>query len=836
MNKLPKDSAVPNPNSSERKPDQTPNTSGSSDNRFGLGNVLFQTTDPTDPADDIENTAAERLEDDDSAPDTFPNKLKRVWGKTQVSLEKTVDLSQRTYHRAQPWIAKTWYHITPQAAHPNRWKWGLLAATSGVIFGGWFWFDSTLPSTQKVLTFSRSGTITIKAIDGEILQQIGDATRRKINLKKAPKFIGNAFVAAEDRRFYQHQGVDVQGILRATFSNVRSMGVVEGASTITQQVARIVYLSQERSALRKVRELAIAHKIDHELSKEQILEQYLNLVYLGSGAYGVADAAWVYFGKEIDQLTLPEVALIAGLAPAPSEYSPLVHPKYALERRNLVLERMQEMGTLSAAEVKAAKATPLRLNPKHPQRLQKEAPYFTSYILKELPNYIPKSVIEAGGLTIQTTLNSKWQKYAERAVTETVRYDGPGQAFEQAALVAIDPQTGGIRAMVGGYDFNKSQFNRVTQAQRQPGSTFKAFVYATAMATGMSPHQGYLDAPIRVDGYSPENSHHTFSGWLSVADAITNSVNIIAVKTLIDVGFQPVIKMSHEMGIQSKLKPTYSLALGTSEVNLLELTSAYGTLAAEGKRTKPYGIVEIRGREGQLLYTAKPQQKRAIDQDSAAITTWLLEGVVQNGTGQSANIGRPVAGKTGTSEEARDLLFVGYIPQLVAGVWLGNDNNDPTGGASSTAAYTWGQFMRFAAQDMTVQLFPDLPKKIEGRKGSIKAQPVKPKRYEDLPIPQPSPDPNSQQSYNPNQQQSGGGYSSGGYYDSGNPSGGYHDSGRSNSSSNYYDQGGGGGGYSNQGHGSYRDPAPEPPPESAPEPEPAPEPAPEPSANTGTAY
>jgi penicillin-binding protein 1A len=516
-----------------------------------------------------------------------------------------------------------------------------------------------------------------------------------------------------------------------------------------------------------------------------------------------------------------------------------VNPKYSLERRNLVLKQMQEMGTLSAAEAKAAIAAPLKLNPKHPQRLQKVAPYFTSYILKELPNYISKSVIEAGGLTIQTTLNSKWQKYAERAVTETVRYDGPGQAFEQAALVAIDPQTGGIRAMVGGYDYNKSQFNRVTQAQRQPGSTFKAFVYATAIATGMSPHRGYLDAPILVDGYSPENSHHSFSGWLSIADAITNSVNIIAVKTLIDVGFQPVIKMSHEMGIQSKLKPTYSLALGTSEVNLLELTSAYGTLAAEGKRTKPYGIAEIRGLNGQLLYRAKPQQKQAIDRDSAAITTWLLEGVVLNGTGQSANIGRPVAGKTGTSEEARDLLFVGYIPQLVAGVWLGNDNNDPTGGASSTAAYTWGQFMRFATQDMAVQAFPGLPKKIEGRKGSIKAQPVKPKRYEDLPIPQPSPDPYSQQGYDPNQDSgggySGGGYSGGGNYDSGSSSGGYYHSG---SSSGNYDQGGGGG-YSNQGQGSYRDPAPAPvelPPEPAPEAEPAPEPAPEPSANTGTAY
>jgi penicillin-binding protein 1A len=762
----------------------------------------------------------------------------------QPTFEKAKALTSQTYHRLQPVATNVWYHVTPQPAHPNRWKWGVLAATSGVVFGSWLWFESTLPATRKALTFSRSGTITIKSIDGEVLQQIGDATRRKMTLAKAPKFIGDAFVAAEDRRFYQHGGVDLQGILRATFSNARSMGVVEGASTITQQLARIVYLNQERSVLRKVREIAIASKLDRELSKQQILEQYLNLVYLGSGAYGVADAAWVYFGKDVDKLTLPEAATIAGLAPAPSEYSPLVNPKYAVERRNLVLERMQEMGTLSAKEANQAIAAPLKLNPKQPERLQKAAPYFTSYILKELPNYIPKSVIEAGGLTIQTTLNSKWQQYAERAVTETVRYDGPAQGFSQAALVAIDPQTGAIRAMVGGYDYKESQFNRATQAQRQPGSSFKALLYAAAMATGISPHQGYQDNPIRVEGYSPQNANRKFGGWISLSDAVAQSVNIVAVKTLLDVGFQPVIKLSHEMGIQSKLKPTYSLALGTSEVNLLELTSAYGTLAAKGKQAKPYGINEIRGLGGQLLYRTKPKMKQVLDPGSAALTTWLLEGVVLGGTGQSANLGRPAAGKTGTSEEARDLLFVGYIPQLAAGVWLGNDNNDPTGGASTTAAYTWREFMRFASQGMPVEPFPDLPK-LDGRKGSLKAQPIKPKSYEDLPIPQPTPDPNSQ-GYDPNQ---GSGYydsgSSGnsGYYDSGSSgSSGYYDSGSSGSSYDSgssgggYDSGSSGSGYSGGGGGGYYSGSSGSGGSSssdAPAPEPAADPAPEPPVDSG---
>lgn len=726
---------------------------------------------PSDAEFAVETTALE-------SPKPKTNRLQALFAKTAPVRQKIQAISLGTYRQVQPWAAKAWHEVTPQPTHPHRWKWGLLAATSGIIAGGAFWVESKLPDPHKVLTFARSGTITIKSLDGEILQQVGPATHKTIQLQSVPKFIASAFVAAEDRRFYQHWGVDVQGILRAMVANARSLGVVEGASTINQQVARIVFLNQERSAWRKLREMAIANKIDRELTKDQILEQYLNLVYLGSGAYGVADAAWVYFGKDVKQLTVPEVALLAGLAPAPSEYSPLVNPKYALERRNLVLERMQEIGALTAAEKEKAIATPVKLNPKQPQRLQNQAPYFTSYILKELPNFVSKDLVEAGGLTVQTTLNSKWQKYAERAVTETVRLDGPGQGFEQAALVAVDPQTGGIRAMVGGYDFNESQFNRVTQAQRQPGSTFKALLYATAMATGMSPYRTYVDSPIRVDGYEPRNASKKFSGTLSLADAIAASVNIVAVRTILDVGYQPVIKLSHEMGIESKLNPIPSLALGSSEVNLLELTSAYGTLAAQGQHAKAYGINEIRGLNGEVLFQAKPKLRRALDKTSAAITTWLLEGVVLSGTGQPAALSRPVAGKTGTSEEARDLLFVGYIPQLAAGVWLGNDNNDPTAGASTTAAATWHDFMRFAVQDMPVQPFPELPK-LDGRKGSIKAQPVNPKSYIELPLPveKPIPDPNNPQG-DPQADSQGYGesQSGGGYYDA---DGTYHEYGQS---------------------------------------------------------
>lgn len=618
---------------------------------------------------------------------------------------------------------------------PPRYRWAIGIATGGTLVTviGLWWIDRTLPNAQEVLTFQRTGTITIKAADNAVLQQLGPATHEKTPLAKIPQPLMQAFIASEDRRFYQHDGLDWQGIARATARNIRSLRLVEGGSTITQQLARIVFLNQERTAWRKFREMMLAQKIDRQLDKTTILEQYLNLVYLGSGAYGVADAAWVYFSKPVAQLTLAEAAMIAGLAPAPSVYSPLVNPDLALKRRNLVLDRMQEAGYIDAKTVVSTKATPLATKPSLPKRLHTDAPYFTTYVMKELPKLIPAEAVEVGGLTIETTLNLKWQQVAEKAIKEAVEYDGPASGFNQASLIAVDPKTGEIRAMVGGYNFKKSQFNRATQAQRQPGSTFKTFVYATAIATGRSPYDGYLDAPFVIDGYEPQNYSRRYSGWMSIRDAITNSVNVIAVKTLVDTGFDPVIHLTQQLGIHSPLKSTYSMALGAFEVNLLELTSAYGTLAAQGEHVEPHGIVLVRDRYGKVLYSASFKPKRVLDKDSAAIMTWMLRDVIDYGTGQPAQLGREAAGKTGTSENYRDLWFVGYIPQLVAGIWLGNDNNSPTYGSSGTAAYTWHQFMNRVVQGMPVQQFPPLPR-LEGRKGTIKAKPIKPKRvYEPAP-------------------------------------------------------------------------------------------------------
>ncbi|MCY7274029.1 MAG: penicillin-binding protein 1A [Phormidesmis sp. CAN_BIN44] len=610
----------------------------------------------------------------------------------------------------------------------------------GVLVGGFGAFkiaawqiDRSLPNTADLAVFARPGTLTIKASDGSILHQLGPATREKLTIAQIPKPLIQAFIASEDRRFYEHKGVDYQAIVRAIGRNLTSGGLIEGGSTITQQLARVVFLNQDRSIGRKVREAFLAQKLEREVDKQTLLERYLNLVYLGSNAYGVGDAAWIYFSKSVNQLTLSESATIAGLPPAPSLYSPLVSLEKAKERRNVVLDKMAEVNYITPTEAATAKAEDLKIKPSSPKKIESDSPYFTYYVQQQLPKYVSKQALEAGGITIETTLNPKFQKSADKAIRAAIEVDGASQGFKQAAMVAIDPRNGEVRAMVGGYDFYKgSQFNRATQAQRQPGSTFKPFVYTTAMAAGFSPYRSYLDERFMVDGYQPKNYSNKYKGWINIRDALTASVNVVAVKALIDVGFDPVIKTAESMGIHSKLSPTYSMALGAYEVNLLELVSSYGTLAAQGKAIEPHGIRRIINAKGKVLYDADFKNKQVVDANTAAIMTWMLRNVVSDGTGRPAQIDRPVAGKTGTSEDARDLWFVGYIPQLVAGVWLGNDDNSPTWGSSGTAAYAWHQFMKESVGGMPVQKFPQVPENLDDRKGTIKANPVKPNRIRSL--------------------------------------------------------------------------------------------------------
>jgi penicillin-binding protein 1A len=610
----------------------------------------------------------------------------------------------------------------------RRLVWGgiVLGGIGAVRLAAWQ-VDRSLPDPADLQTFARPGTLTIRSADGVVLHQLGPATRDKTPVDQIPNRLINAFIASEDRRFYDHKGVDYQSIVRAMTRNLTSGDVKEGGSTLTQQLSRVVFLNQDQSFARKFKEALIAQKIERTVPKQQILEKYLNLVYLGSNAYGVADAAWIYFSKPLKQLTLSEMATIAGLPPAPSLYSPLVSLEKAKQRRDGVLDRMAEAKYITEAEAETAKKEELKVNPSQPKKLESDSPYFTSYVQQELLKHVSQKQIDEGGLVVETTLNAKWQKAAEKAVKDAIELDGPGQSFKQAALVGLDPRNGEIRSMVGGYDFYKeSQFNRATQAQRQPGSTFKPFVYATAMAAGFSPYRSYLDERFVVDGYQPKNYSNKYSGWMSIQTALTKSINVVAVKALLDVGFEPVIKLAHSMGIKSKLEPTYSLALGAYEVNLLEIVGAYGAFATQGNAVEAHGIRKIVDRKGKVLYDASFKPNRVLDAESAALATWLMRAVVSDGTGRPASLGeRPVAGKTGTSEKARDLWFIGYIPQMVAGVWLGNDDNSPTWGASATAAATWQQYMKEVVDGMPIQKFPQIPENLDDRKGSIKAQPVK---------------------------------------------------------------------------------------------------------------
>lgn len=660
-----------------------------------------------------------------------PTRNKSMWGQVTGAAGATIG----AIGTAGRFVAKPFTGPKPLQKRPLFWV-GTATGLGALALGGlYLYVDDSVKgfAMDTPLSFARPGTLTIKGRDGTNLLQLGSDTSETLKLWQFPVKLKQAFIAIEDRRFYEHDGVDYRGITRAVVSNISSREIAEGASSITQQVARMVYLDQDKNFWRKLKEIRLAQKVEKALGKDQIIERYLNLVYLGEGTYGAADAAWVYFGKTVDQLTLPQMAMLAALPPAPNKYSPFVNPKFAQERRNLVLQRMQEAGFITAADMKTAQSAPLGLKRTvHKQKFQ-QARYFTKYVEQELATgkYVKPDILAAGGLTVETTLDPQWQTVAEEVVQSTVRNNRG--SFSQAAMVSLEPRSGAIRAMVGGKDFENNQFNRVIQAKRQPGSTFKPIVYAAAIAGGVSPNKGYVDAPLIVDGYKPQNASKSFKGNVSMRSALTNSINIVAIKILIEAGFQPVMDLASKMGITSELKPYYSLALGGLEVDLLELTNAYATFAAQGIHEKPHSINRIVDRQGKVLYEKKLDPQKVLTPNNTAIVTSLMRDVVTSGTGTAAQLSRPVAGKTGTTDKERDLWFMGYIPQLVTGVWLGNDNNRSTGNASSTAAYAWRRFMQEAVKDMPVQNFlvPDYKK----QKAEIKLDPVRPGSIKSLPVP-----------------------------------------------------------------------------------------------------
>jgi penicillin-binding protein 1A len=567
--------------------------------------------------------------------------------------------------------------------------------------------DGLLPEVRRINTFNRPGTVTVLSADGQVIQKLGPATREKVSSGQMPQLLQRAFIAAEDRRFYQHDGVDPVGIARAMVRNLTRGSVEEGASTITQQLARTVFLSQDRTLIRKLKEAALAGKLERQLSKQQILEQYLNVVYLGSSAYGVADAAWIFFSKTPSQLTLPEAALIAGLPPAPSVYSPLVNPDLALQRRATVLRRMREAGFIDDAQLATANAAPLRLRPAEPKYWTSRAPYFTSWVAQELPRVLSPEQLEVGGLTIRTSLNLAWQEQAQK----TINAHAPGAM--EGALVSIEPGTGLVRAMVGGKDYSTSQFNRAAQALRSPGSTFKLFVYLTALKEGMKPEDTVLDSARCFAGYCPKNFGNRYMGNVPMWVALQNSLNTVAVGLLQKLGFDPVIATAKSLGITRELGRFYPMAIGAYEQTVLDMTAAYAAITNRGVYVSPTPFEEIQGPNGELLWSRRvdgDRGKRAVDSDIADAMQWMLEKVVSGGTGTGASLGgRPVSGKTGTSENGRDLWFIGSIPQLTTGLWLGYDNNRSTGSTSVLATYAWSDYMARIVKDLPVRPFPPKP-------------------------------------------------------------------------------------------------------------------------------
>jgi penicillin-binding protein 1A len=588
-------------------------------------------------------------------------------------------------------------------------------------------FDSLLPDARGITQFNRPGTLTILSADGQVVHKIGPVTREKLTPDTMPALVEQAFIAAEDRRFYQHDGIDPVGIGRALVRNITQRSVEEGASTITQQLARTVFLSQDRTLVRKIKEAALAGKLERQLSKPQILTEYLNVVYLGSSAYGVADAAWVYFSKTPEQLSLPEAALIAGLPPAPSVYSPLVNPELALERRAVVLRRMQEAGFISASAQQQADAAPLQLKPAEPKYLDSRAPYFSSWVQQELPKVLTPEQLEVGGLTVRSSVNLAWQEQAQKAINTYASGDMEG------ALVAMEPGTGLVRAMVGGTNFKASQFNRAAQALRSPGSTFKLFVYLTALKQGMLPERVFRDSARCFAGYCPKNFGNRYLGAVSMVVALQNSLNTVAVALLQELGFDKVIDTAKSLGITREVGRFFPLALGATEQTVVDMTAAYAAINNGGIYVKPTPFEEILGPDGELLWSRRvdgDQGRRAVSSDLAALMLWMLQRAVQSGTGGGAALpDRPVAGKTGTSEGGRDLWFIGSIPQLTTGVWLGYDDSRETKSTSVVATYAWRAFMAPISKDLPVRQFPPKPDLQDTYRGGKKP----PERRSDAP-------------------------------------------------------------------------------------------------------
>jgi penicillin-binding protein 1A len=576
---------------------------------------------------------------------------------------------------------------------------------AGTVAGVIASYSSHLPDLSRMADFQPERSTQVFARDGSLLADLYRQNRIWVPLDKVPVMVRDAFVASEDEHFYSHHGVDMEGIVRAALADWRHQPI-QGASTITQQLARGLFLSNEVSLSRKIQEALLAIEIERYYTKDEILERYLNLIYLGSGAYGVQAAAHTYFGRDVGSLSLGEAAMLAGIVPAPSDYSPFVNLDLARRREAHVLDRMVANGFISRAQAKAAVQAPLGLIAERPAGLQSyRFPYFTTYVVHKLDETFGAQATFEGGLSVSTTLDPKMQQIAQDAVEWGVQQaKEEGINAHQAALVAIRPQTGEILAMVGGAGWSlNNQFNRAWQARRQPGSSFKAYVYTAAIDSGIPPNEIVYDTPVSYpmgDGtmWSPQDDDHRFWGAMTLRTALAQSRNVVAVKLAERLGIDRVIEYAKRMGITEKLDPNLSLALGSEGISPLDQASGYATLADAGIHIDPSPIRLVKDSFGSIVLDNQyPQQTEVVSAGTAFVMTQMLTSVITEGTGYpNAIIGRPAAGKTGTTSDFRDAWFVGYTPDLVAAVWLGNDNysrmNESYGG--NIPARVWAKFMK----------------------------------------------------------------------------------------------------------------------------------------------
>lgn len=583
--------------------------------------------------------------------------------------------------------------------------------------------EEDLPNLLQLPIFQPGEPSLLYDDEGRVLGPIVSEYRIVVPLSRIPLKMRQAILAAEDARFYEHGALDLKGIARAAVRNLMSASVREGGSTITQQLAKTLFLSHERTLGRKMQELQLAGELEQTYTKDQILEMYLNSIYFGHGAYGIEAAAKTYFSKSATDLTVPEAALLAGLPRAPGRYSPLIDVKRAKVRRQYVLDRMVATGALKPAQARRANLSPVSVNPMF--RSKGIAPWFVDYVRQQLEVRLGPIPVRQGGLQIYTTLNVGMQRAAMKAISRGIaaivkrkaEQKASGSVAPEGALVALDARTGEIKAMVGGLDYGRSQFNRAVQARRQPGSAFKPFVYAAAFERGLTPWTILDDAPIsfeigagkRSETWAPENVDRKYRGPVTLRRALEESINVPTVRLIATIGVDPVIDLARRLGMTSELRREYAMALGVSEVSLLELTSAYQVFADRGTLVPPFAIRRVVGPGENVLEEQLPQPQQVMREEIAFVLTSVLEGVVERGTGKAAKrVGRPVAAKTGTTQAAEDLWFIGYTPSVVAGIWLGYDQRRSIGShetAGKIAAPIWVDFMRQSLGDSPAEAF-----------------------------------------------------------------------------------------------------------------------------------